>query len=98
MSTFYEFRMLNIPARYGLSGEGGKMLKAFEDFKTNRIDEAELARLIRFSPPNRAAIVDTLQKCLEVMTKNKKETKHCTVIMKSCTEMLTIAGKANQIF
>ncbi|KAK7751631.1 hypothetical protein SLS62_006457 [Diatrype stigma] len=93
MSSLFEIRLLNIPARYKLSEQGVAMLQAFENFKTSRIDEAELARIIRFSPSNRAAIVDTMQKCLEAM-RDKREIKTCTIIMKSCTEMLSIADES----
>ncbi|RYP57912.1 hypothetical protein DL770_010547 [Monosporascus sp. CRB-9-2] len=93
MSTYYEFRMLNLPARYRLTENASRMLKAYEDFKTSRINETELGRLIRLSAENRASIVDTLSKCLEVMAKDKKETQHCVAMMRSCTEMLSIADK-----
>ncbi|RYP79144.1 hypothetical protein DL771_000122 [Monosporascus sp. 5C6A] len=93
MSTYYEFRMLNLPARYKLTENASRMLKAYEDFKTSQISETELGRLIRLSAENRASIVDTLSKCLEVMTKDKKETQHCVAMMRSCTEMLSIADK-----
>jgi hypothetical protein len=96
MSTFYEFRMLNLPARYGLSYIGQTMLKAFEDFKTGHIDETALGRLIRLSPKNRAAIVETIQKCSIVIGEKPKETKYCLVIIQSCTEMLSIAGTTPQ--
>ncbi|RYP07280.1 hypothetical protein DL764_002595 [Monosporascus ibericus] len=92
MSTYYEFRMLNLPARYKLTENAWRMLKAYEDFKTSQINETELGRLIRLSAENRASIVDTLSKCLEVMTRDKKETQHCVAMMRSCTEMLSIAG------
>jgi hypothetical protein len=97
MSTFYEFRMLNLPARFGISNNGAKMLKAFEDFKTSRIDEAELGRLIRLSPNNRTALVDTLQRCIDVMSQTPEETKHCTAIMRQCTDMIGIAGRCSRL-
>ncbi len=96
MSTFYEFRMLNIPARYNLSENGVRMLKAFEDFKNKRLEEEEIGRLIRLSPENRASLIDTLMKCIGVLNNDDQEKKHCTSIMETCTKMIQIAGMVSR--
>ncbi|ORY69880.1 uncharacterized protein BCR38DRAFT_502772 [Pseudomassariella vexata] len=88
MSSFYEFRMLNLPSRYQIRSNAQAMLKAYEDFKTGRIDEAELGRLIRLSPENRAAIVQTMVKCAQVMEKKPAESKHCLAIIETCGDIL----------
>ncbi|KAI0010332.1 hypothetical protein F4779DRAFT_639450 [Xylariaceae sp. FL0662B] len=97
MSTFYEFRMLNCLVRFGICSNGQQMLKAYEDFKTCKIDEAELGRLIRLSPNNRSALVDTMVKCAGIMTELPKESKHCMTIIKSCGEMINIADNPPKV-
>lgn len=110
MSTFYEFRMGNAFARYGVPENAVRMFKAFEEFRMGRLDEAGLGRLIRTSPANRASLVETLHRCLDIMatgstTTTKSTTtgegfsdsKYCAALMKSCTEMIGIAGKLGHL-
>ncbi|KAI1487466.1 hypothetical protein F5X96DRAFT_147059 [Biscogniauxia mediterranea] len=93
MATYYEQRMLNLPERYGISNNARNMLKAYDDFKTARIDEAALGRLIRLSPNNRAALASTMVKCANIMKDKPEESKHCFAIISSCGEMVQIADK-----
>ncbi|KAI5928406.1 hypothetical protein F4810DRAFT_2403 [Camillea tinctor] len=93
MATFYEQRMFNLPARYGISTNARNMLKAYEDFKTAQIDEATLGRLIRLSPNNRGALTATMVKCANIMKDKPEESNHCFVIISSCGEMIQIADK-----
>lgn len=62
MASFYEQRMLRLFERYELSDNARIMFKALEEFQTSRIDEAALGRLIRLSPRNRSALVNTMVK------------------------------------
>ncbi|KAH7041076.1 uncharacterized protein B0I36DRAFT_19034 [Microdochium trichocladiopsis] len=93
MSTYYEFRMLNLPARYGLSAKSQAMLKAHDDFTTSRITEAELGRLVRLSKDNRTAMVETMVKVSEIMAKKPEESTHCLAVIKTCGEIIAIADK-----
>ncbi|KAI8634614.1 hypothetical protein F5Y19DRAFT_469675 [Xylariaceae sp. FL1651] len=96
MASFYEQRMLRLFERYEMSGNARTMLKAFDDFKTAKIDEASLGRLIRLSPNNRAALVSTMVKCANIMKDTPKESKYCLTIITSCGEMLEIAHNQPQ--
>lgn len=62
MASFYEQKMLRLFERYELSDNARIMFKALDEFKTSRLDEAALGRLIRLSPNNRAALVNTMVK------------------------------------
>jgi hypothetical protein len=62
MASFYEQRMLRLFERYELSDNARTLLKAYDDAKTGKLDEASLGRLIRVSPSNRAALVSTMVK------------------------------------
>lgn len=93
MSTYYEFRMLNLPARYKLSATSQTMLKAHDDYKTSIISEAELGRLVRLSKANRSAMVETMVKVSEIMAKKPEESAHCLAIIRTCGEVITIADK-----
>ncbi|KAI0544563.1 hypothetical protein F4679DRAFT_576741 [Xylaria curta] len=93
MATFYEQKTLRLFEKYGLSDNIRIMLKAFEDFKTSRLDEASLGRMIRLSPSNRAALVSTMVKCANIMKDRPKESKYCLSIITGCGDMLEIADK-----
>ncbi|KAI1752329.1 hypothetical protein F4782DRAFT_546969 [Xylaria castorea] len=93
MTSFYEQRMLRLFEKYGLPDNMRMMLKALEEFKTSRLDEASLGRMIRLSPSNRAALVSTMVKCANIMKDTPKEAKHCLSIITGCGEMLEIADK-----
>lgn len=54
--------MLRLFEQYELSDNARTMFKALEEFKTARLDEAALGRLIRLSPTNRAALLNTMVK------------------------------------
>ncbi|KAI0879625.1 hypothetical protein GGS24DRAFT_4502 [Hypoxylon argillaceum] len=96
MASFYEQRMLRLFERYELSDNARIMFKALEEFQTSRIDEAALGRLIRLSPRNRSALVNTMVKCANIMTEKPKESKYCLGIITSCGNMLEIANKPTQ--
>ncbi|KAI8944204.1 hypothetical protein F4801DRAFT_239830 [Xylaria longipes] len=96
MASFYEQRMLRLFERYDLPNNTRVMLKALEDFKTSRLDEAALGRMIRLSPSNRAALVSTMVKCANIMKDNPREGKHCLGIITGCGDMLEIADKPPQ--
>ncbi|KAJ3578136.1 hypothetical protein NPX13_g2432 [Xylaria arbuscula] len=72
------------------------MFKALEEFKTARLDEAALGRLIRLSPNNRAALLNTMVKCAAIMKDKPKESKYCLDIITSCGSMLEIADTPPQ--
>ena len=93
MSTYYEFRMHNLFMRYEIPANAVRMLKALEEFKMGRLEEASLGRLIRTSPENRNSLFQTMKRCLEVISADSAQAGHCTAIMKCCTELLSIAGK-----
>ncbi|KXJ97489.1 hypothetical protein Micbo1qcDRAFT_200172 [Microdochium bolleyi] len=93
MSTYYEFRMLNLPSRYKLSETSQTMLKAHDDYMTSIISEAELGRLVRLSKDNRSAMVETMVKVSEIMAKKPDESAHCLAIIKTCGEIITIADR-----
>ncbi|KAJ2988448.1 hypothetical protein NUW58_g3971 [Xylaria curta] len=93
MASFYEQRMLRLFERYELSDNTRAMFKALDEFKTSRIDEAALGRLIRLSPSNRAALVNTIVKCASIMKDSPKEAKYCMTIITGCGDMLEIADK-----
>ncbi|KAI0542320.1 hypothetical protein GGR58DRAFT_304548 [Xylaria digitata] len=96
MPTFYELKMLRLFEQYQLSDNARTMLKALEEFKTARLDEAALGRLIRLSPNNRAALVSTMVKCASIMKDKPSQSKYCLDIITSCGEMLDIADKPTQ--
>lgn len=54
--------MLRLFERYELPDNMRTMLKALDEFKTSKLDEASLGRMIRLSPNNRAALVSTMVK------------------------------------
>ncbi|KAI0512625.1 hypothetical protein F5B22DRAFT_657736 [Xylaria bambusicola] len=96
MPCFYELRMLRLFEQYELSDNARTMFKALEEFKTARIDEAALGRLIRLSPNNRAALLNTMVKCAAIMKDKPKESKYCLDIITSCGSMLEIADRPPQ--
>ncbi|KAI0911509.1 hypothetical protein F4823DRAFT_586074 [Ustulina deusta] len=96
MPCFYELRMLRLFEQYELSDNVRTMFKALEEFQTARLDEAALGRLIRLSPRNRAALVNTMVKCASIMKDKPKESKYCLDIITSCGSMLEIADKQTQ--
>jgi hypothetical protein len=98
MASFYEFRMLNLPGKYKLSPNAQAMLKAHEDWKTAKIDEHELGRLVRLSPENRSAILKTMVKLAGIMQTNPQDSKHCLTMIEICGEIVTIAGKLALLF
>ena len=93
MSSFYELRLLNIPHRYKLAQNVLTILKAYDDFKSSHIDEAAVGRLIRLSPNNRASVVETIVKVAEIMHKKPEESGYCLAVIKTCGEVIKIAGK-----
>ncbi|KAI1202629.1 hypothetical protein F5X97DRAFT_215715 [Nemania serpens] len=97
MASFYEQRMLRLFERYELSDNARIMFKALDEFKTSRLDEAALGRLIRLSPNNRAALVNTMVKCASIMKDKPRESKYCLSIITSCGDMLKIADKPSQV-
>ncbi|KAF2972124.1 hypothetical protein GQX73_g1426 [Xylaria multiplex] len=96
MPSFYELKMLRLFEQYQLSDNARTMFKALEEFKTARMDEASLGRLIRLSPNNRAALVNTMVKCASIMKDKPNQSKYCLDIITSCGEMLDIADKPTQ--
>ncbi|KAI0969427.1 hypothetical protein F4678DRAFT_463686 [Xylaria arbuscula] len=96
MPCFYELKMLRLFEQYELSDNARVMFKALEDFQTARLDEAGLGRLIRLSPNNRAALVNTMVKCASIMKEKPKESKYCLDIITSCGNMLEIADRPAQ--
>lgn len=62
MTSFYEQEMLRLFEKYELSDNARTMFKALDEFKTARLDEDALGRLIRLSPNNREALVNTMVK------------------------------------
>ncbi|KAI0434098.1 hypothetical protein F5Y09DRAFT_349718 [Xylaria sp. FL1042] len=93
MPGFYEMRMLRLFEQYELSDNARVMFQALEEFSTARLDEASLGRLVRLSPGNRAALVNTMVKCAGIMKDKPKESKYCLDIITSCGQMLEIADK-----
>ncbi|KAI1131613.1 hypothetical protein F5Y10DRAFT_261992 [Nemania abortiva] len=96
MPSFYEQRMLRLFEQYELPDNARTLFQALEEFKTSRLDEASLGRLIRLSPSNRSALVNTMVKCANLMKEKPKEAKHCLSIITDCGEMLEIANKPPQ--
>ncbi|GAW11191.1 hypothetical protein ANO14919_005330 [Xylariales sp. No.14919] len=85
--------MLRLFEQYELSDNARTMFKALEEFKTARLDEAALGRLIRLSPNNRAALVSTMVKCAGIMKDKPSQSKYCLDIITSCGDMLEIADR-----
>ncbi|KAI0105446.1 hypothetical protein GGR51DRAFT_188717 [Nemania sp. FL0031] len=96
MASFYEAKMLRLFERYELSDNARTLFKAFDDFKTSRLDEAGLGRLIRLSLNHRSALVNTMVKCANIMKEKPREGKYCLSIITGCGEMLEIADKPPQ--
>ncbi|KAI1429262.1 hypothetical protein F5Y12DRAFT_475342 [Xylaria sp. FL1777] len=96
MPGFYELRMLRVFEQYELPDNARAMFKAFEEFQTARLDEGSLGRLVRLSPNNRSALVNTMVKCAGIMKDKPKESKYCLDIITSCGNMLEIADKRTQ--
>ncbi|KAH8673974.1 hypothetical protein BX600DRAFT_509190 [Xylariales sp. PMI_506] len=93
MPGFYEARMLNLFNKYNIKDNAQRILKAHEDWKTGRIDEAELGRLIRLSPENRSTIIQTMVKTAGIMQKKPEESKYILEIIETCGEIVSIADK-----
>ncbi|KAI0166101.1 hypothetical protein GGR57DRAFT_496374 [Xylariaceae sp. FL1272] len=77
MATFLEQKMLRLFDKYELSDNVTPLFEAYDDFKKASMDEYSLGRLVRFSPENRAALLDTMTKCANIMRTNPKERNHC---------------------
>ncbi|KAI2642861.1 hypothetical protein GGS21DRAFT_196273 [Xylaria nigripes] len=93
MATFYEQRMFRLFERYDLPNNMPMLLKMLDDYKRGICDEESLGRLIRLSPTNRSALINTMLKCANIMKETPKESKHCVSVISMCGEMLEIAAK-----
>lgn len=93
MSVHFKSRMLNLKDRLSISDNSWGMLKAYDDFKTSRIDEGELGRKVRLSPNSRASMIDTLLQCVQIMNDQPDERKHCLDIIAALGEMIKMRGK-----
>ena len=91
--SFAVLKMMNIPARFGLSANVAKMLRQLDDYHMGHISEDELGKMVRLSPQMRKSITETISKCAGIMEKKPEEVKYCVAIIQSCTEILTAAGK-----
>lgn len=54
--------MLMLFVKYDISDQVQMLIKNLEEVKTARMDETRLATMIRMSPTNRSALVDTMVK------------------------------------
>lgn len=83
---------MNKMNEYSIKENARKMLQAHDDWKSHKIDEAELGRLIRLSPGNRAAVIQTMVKTAGIMQKKPEESKFVLAIIEMCGEIVSIAG------
>ncbi|KAK1675625.1 hypothetical protein BDP55DRAFT_552149 [Colletotrichum godetiae] len=97
MDSWFVLKCRNIHKRFELCHNTQVMLQALEDTKTATIDMAELGRMLRLSPKRRQAMIDTIRKCTERMTKQSRdkqdETRECALLIHMCTEVLEIANR-----
>ncbi|XXH04801.1 hypothetical protein Hte_011223 [Hypoxylon texense] len=87
-SIHYKSRMLNLKERLEISDNSWTMLKAYDDYKTSRIDEGELGRKVRLSLNSRSSMMDTLLQCVQIMNDKPDERKHCLDIIAALGEMI----------
>ncbi|KAK3340905.1 hypothetical protein B0H65DRAFT_275711 [Neurospora tetraspora] len=92
-ATFYAHQTLNLHARYGLSDNAKKLLRAHDHWRMGGLERDQLGRLVRMSPDMRKSITDTITKCAEIMRKKPAEVKNCIDIIQACTEILDAADK-----
>lgn len=92
-ATFYAHQTLNLHARYNLSDNAKKLLRAHDEWRMGSLGQEELGRRVRMSVDNRKAITDTITKCAATMRKKPADTKNCIDIIQACTEILDAAGK-----
>ncbi|KAK9414134.1 hypothetical protein SUNI508_02233 [Seiridium unicorne] len=92
MSTFYELRMLNKMSQYSIKENAQSMLKAHDDWKTGKMDEAELGRRIRLSRANRSAVISTMVNVARIMQSQPKESRYILTIIEMCGEIVSIAA------
>ncbi|KAH9884613.1 hypothetical protein F4778DRAFT_762866 [Xylariomycetidae sp. FL2044] len=97
MSSHYEWKMLNIFPKYGISSTAVTLFKKYEEYKTGCLDEASLGSLIRLSSSNRASLTTTLVKCAGLMDKKPGESKYLLAMISTCGDMIRIADKAPAI-
>ncbi|OHE92781.1 hypothetical protein CORC01_11931 [Colletotrichum orchidophilum] len=97
MDSWFVLKCQNVHKRFGLCQNTQVMLQALEDTKTTAIDMAEVGRMLRLSPQRRQAMINTIRKCTERMTKQERhkedETRECALIIHMCTEVLEIANR-----
>ncbi|KAI1777792.1 hypothetical protein F4818DRAFT_439116 [Hypoxylon cercidicola] len=93
MSVHFKSRMFNLKDRFGISDTSWDMLKAYDDYKTGRIDEAELGRKVRLSPNGRTCMMDTLLECAQIMNTSPEERNRCTDIILALGDMVKMSQK-----
>lgn len=98
LPPYYAQQMLDIHNRYALSENARDLLRAHDDWKTGRITQDDLGRLVRLSPNMRQAIIDTIRKVNNTMKNKPGEQKWCIEIIQACTDMLTALGKCHLEF
>ncbi|KAI1768731.1 hypothetical protein GGR53DRAFT_349964 [Hypoxylon sp. FL1150] len=87
-SIHYKSRMFNLKERLDISDTSWKMLKAYEDCKSGRIEENELGRMVRLSHHSRESMIDTILHCVHYMADQPQEKKHCVDIITAMGEMV----------
>jgi len=92
-SSYFVDRLLNVPARLGLSKDAETLLHALDDVKSGIIEEVDLGRKIRLSPTYRQTIPDTINKCSETIAADPSESTSCVQIIRKCTEIMQIASR-----
>jgi hypothetical protein len=93
MPTFYEIHTLKLPLRYGLDDNVLRLLKAYDDYRSHNIDEAELGRELRLSSTARTILNDLIVRLAKIMADKPGEAKICFALLTDCTEMVRIADK-----
>lgn len=86
-------KMMNVPARFGLSANVLQMFHQLDDYHMGLISEDELGKMVRLSPQMRKSITETIAKCAGIMEKKPEEMKTCVAVIQNCTEILTAAGR-----
>ena len=92
-SSYFVDRLLNVPARLGLSKNAETLLHALDDVNSGIIEEVDLGRKIRLSPTYRQTIPDTINMCSETIAAEPSESTSCVQIIRKCTELMQIAGR-----
>lgn len=92
LKSFYIAKMMNIPARFGLSQNAQRLLRDLDSYHMGHISEGEMGKIVRLSVNNRKAITETIARCAGIMEKKPDDLKFCVSIIQSCTEILSIAG------